>query len=56
MTIRFGNFVNFIVRIFVVIWEAPIDLGRDKARKMFLWGACPFLTKALGRQDCLQET
>ena len=23
MTIKFGNFVNFIVRNFVVIWEAP---------------------------------
>ena len=24
MTIKFGNFANFIVRNFVVIWEAPI--------------------------------
>ena len=23
MTIKFGNFANFIVRNFVVIWEAP---------------------------------
>ena len=23
MTIKFGNFANFIVRYFVVIWEAP---------------------------------
>ena len=23
MTIKFGNFTNFIVRNFVVIWEAP---------------------------------
>ena len=23
MTIKFGNFANFIVRKFVVIWEAP---------------------------------
>ena len=25
MTIKFGNFANFIVRNFVVIWEAPIE-------------------------------
>ena len=23
MTIKFGNFANFVVRNFVVIWEAP---------------------------------
>ena len=23
MTVKFGNFANFIVRNFVVIWEAP---------------------------------
>ena len=23
MTIKFGNFANFVVRDFVVIWEAP---------------------------------
>ena len=25
MTIKFGNFANFIVRNFVVIWEAPTE-------------------------------
>ena len=24
MTIKFGNFANFIVRNFVVMWEAPV--------------------------------
>ena len=32
MTIRFGNFANFIVRNFVVIWEAPKD--KYRAQKM----------------------
>ena len=27
MTMKFGNFANFIVRYFVVIWEAPIQSG-----------------------------
>ena len=30
MTIKFGNFANFIVRNFVVIWEAP-TLGFEES-------------------------
>ena len=29
MTIKFGDFANFIVRNFVVIWEAPSVLDRN---------------------------
>ena len=31
MTIKFGHFANFIVRTFVVVWEAP-KLGANFAR------------------------
>ena len=34
MTMKFGNFANFIVRNFVVIWEAP-TFGREKGREIY---------------------
>ena len=33
MTIKFGNFANFIVRDFVVIWEAPNFGGQKRGPK-----------------------
>ena len=34
MTIKFGNFANFIIRNFVVIWEAPIRNSFRRVSKM----------------------
>ena len=31
---KFGNFAHFIVRNFVVIWEAPNILGAEKSLKL----------------------
>ena len=39
MTIKFGNFAIFIVRNFVVIWEAPIFTKRPRKRRTGRWRA-----------------
>ena len=47
MTIKFGNFANFIVRNFAVIWEAPKQgkfttktshIRAPFLKRKFLWG------------------
>ena len=42
MTIKFGNFANFIVRNFVVIWEAPKPRTIVKSKNFSPFYAAPF--------------
>ena len=56
MTIEFGNFANFIVRNFVVIWEAPICLHADSpgcGKKNRRTQRCQTHTRAYSKETAL---